>query len=122
SRQYFERPVILIVDEFDALGEEFINKFANEFRDMHIRRQNEAGTPSGDKSCLLHGLALIGVRSVLGIENVTGSPFNVQRSLHIPNLTYKETEGMFGWYETGGPVRETTRASGGFAGFFRGTH
>ncbi len=99
SRQYFERPVILIVDEFDALGEEFINKFANEFRDMYIGRRNQADRPSDQKSCLLHGLALIGVRSVLGIENVTGSPFNVQRSLHIPNLTYKETEGMFGWYE-----------------------
>ncbi|MDM8525495.1 hypothetical protein QUF80_19170, partial [Desulfococcaceae bacterium HSG8] len=26
-------------------------------------------------------------------------PFNVQRSVHIPNLTYEETEGMFAWYE-----------------------
>jgi len=39
------------------------------------------------------------VRSVLGIENVRGSPFNVQRSLHIPNLTYDEVDGMFKWYE-----------------------
>jgi hypothetical protein len=44
-------------------------------------------------------VALIGVRSVLGIENATGSPFNVQRSLHIPNLSYDEVEGMFRWYE-----------------------
>ena len=99
TKRYFSKPVILILDEFDALGEEFINKFANEFRDMHIMRQNEAERPSGDKSCLLHGLALIGVRSVLGIRNVRGSPFNVQRGLQIPNLTYRETEGMFAWYE-----------------------
>ncbi len=99
SPQFFSKPVILILDEFDAIAEDFINSFANEFRDMYIRRQNEAERPSGEKSCLLHGLALIGVRSVLGIENVSGSPFNVQRSLSIPNLTSDEVSAMFGWYE-----------------------
>ena len=99
SEPFFSKPVILIIDEFDALREDFINSFANEFRDMHIMRKNETEKPSGEKSCLLHGLALIGVRSVLGIENVSGSPFNVQRSLRIPNLTYDEVGKMFGWYE-----------------------
>ncbi|RLC10951.1 MAG: hypothetical protein DRI57_19620 [Deltaproteobacteria bacterium] len=99
SRAYFERPLILIIDEFDAIREDFINKFANEFRDMYISRQNEADRPSASKNCLLHGLALIGIRSVLGIENVSGSPFNIQRSLRIPNLTAKESGGMFQWYE-----------------------
>ena len=99
SSRYFKRPVVAIIDEFDAIGEAFINRFANEFRDMYIRRQNEAGKASGEKSCLLHGLALIGVRSVLGIENDVGSPFNMQRSLHIPNLTLEETTGLFQWYE-----------------------
>ncbi len=99
SEPFFSKPVILIIDEFDALREDFINSFANEFRDMHIMRKNETEKPSGEKSCLLHGLALIGVRSVLGIENVSGSPFNIQRSLRIPNLTYDEVGKMFGWYE-----------------------
>ncbi|QTA86939.1 AAA-like domain-containing protein [Desulfonema magnum] len=97
--EHFEKPLILIIDEFDALRENFINKFANEFRDMYISRQNQADRPSDKKSCLLHGLALVGVRSVLGIENVTGSSFNVQRTMHIPNLTSGETEGIFTWYE-----------------------
>ncbi|MDM8524566.1 AAA-like domain-containing protein [Desulfococcaceae bacterium HSG8] len=97
--EYFEKPLILILDEFDALREDFINKFANEFRDIYIGRQNEAEKPSGEKTCLLHGLALIGVRSVLGIENVSGSPFNVQRSLRIPNLTYDEVNEMFARYQ-----------------------
>ena len=44
-------------------------------------------------------MALIGVRSVLGIENKRGSPFNVQRSLHIPNLTKGEVFQMYQWYE-----------------------
>jgi len=99
SKKYFEKPLILIIDEFDALEEDFINKFANEFRNMYLRRQNQESTDSAEKSCLLHGLALIGVRSVLGIENVKGSPFNVQRSIHIPNLTDDEVKYMYQWYE-----------------------
>jgi hypothetical protein len=97
-----ERPLILIIDEFDALAEEFINKFANEFRDIYITRQTEMG----QSNCLLHGLALIGVRGVLGIENVKGSPFNVQRSMHIPNLSRDEVGAMFREYESesGQPV------------------
>jgi hypothetical protein len=95
----FTKPLILILDEFDAVQEEFIAAFANEFRSMYTRRLNEADRKSGEKSCLLHGLALVGVRAVLGVENVTGSPFNVQRSLRIPNLTHDEVAGMFRWYE-----------------------
>ncbi|MCP4214368.1 MAG: hypothetical protein GY765_06910, partial [bacterium] len=36
---------------------------------------------------------------VLGIENEKGSPFNIQQSLHISNLTYDEVTEMFRWYE-----------------------
>ncbi len=100
SASFFEKPLILIIDEFDALEEDFINKFANEFRNMYISRQMETQAVSSEKKCLLHGLALIGVRSVLGIENVNGSPFNVQRSLNIPNLTGEEVRSMFAWYES----------------------
>jgi hypothetical protein len=99
SIKHFTKPLILILDEFDSLSEDFINKFANEFREMYTHRVNEVNKPSREKTCLLHGLALIGVRSVLGIENITGSPFNVQRSVHIPNLTFEEVDGMFKWYE-----------------------
>ncbi|MDM8521673.1 ATP-binding protein [Anaerolineales bacterium HSG6] len=99
STIYFDKPVILILDEFDSMGEQFINDFANEFRNMYSGRMNERGKLSGEKSCLLHGLALVGVRAVLGIESRTGSPFNVQRSLHVPNLTFAEVESMYKWYE-----------------------
>ena len=106
TTKYFQKPVILIIDEFDSLGETFINQFAAVFRDIFIGRTNERHRESKDKTYLLHGLALIGVRSVLGIENVKGSPFNIQRSLHVPNLTYDEVKEMFRWYteETGQPV------------------
>ncbi|OQY28538.1 MAG: hypothetical protein B6244_07265, partial [Candidatus Cloacimonetes bacterium 4572_55] len=85
TNKYFKKPFILILDEFDALEEKFINQFANIFRKMyHARATVQKDIRS---KYMLHGLALIGVRSVLGIENVTGSPFNVQRSVRIPNLT-----------------------------------
>ncbi len=99
TKKYFKQPLILIIDEFDALQEEFIDNFAAIFRDLFISRTNEKNKKSSEKNYLLHGLALIGVRSVLGIENVSGSPFNVQRSLQIPNLTSEEVNGMFQWYE-----------------------
>jgi len=96
---YFDRPVILILDEFDALDPKFIAAFANEFRSMYLERQNQAHTQSNGNRYLLHGLALIGIRGVLGIENERGSPFNIQQSLHIPNLTHAEVESLFRWYE-----------------------
>jgi len=98
TRAYLSKPLILIIDEFDALDESFINKFVSESRNLYLSRKNEAA-PSHEKTYLLHGLALIGVRSVLGIENATGSPFNVQRSVRIPNLTFEEVKGMFDWYQ-----------------------
>ncbi len=99
SSKALSKPLILIVDEFDALDEEFINAFANEFRKIYTERNNEIKKKNPEKHYLLHGLALIGIRSVPGIENVSGSPFNVQQSLHIPNLTFPEVEELFRWYQ-----------------------
>lgn len=99
SKEYFSKPVIVMIDEFDAKEEAFINKFANQFREMFTSRKNELDKSTGQKKCLLHGLALIGVRSVLGIENISGSPFNVQRSVHIQNLSPEEVRALFKWYE-----------------------
>ena len=99
SQEYLDKPLILILDEFDSLMEEAINGFARTFRNIHIIRQGELDKPTHEKSYLLHGVALIGVRSVLGIENVKGSPFNIQRSIHIPNLTPDEVDSLFRWYQ-----------------------
>src|SRR5262249_23121385 len=38
-------------------------------------------------------------RAVLGLDSARGSPFNVQRSLHIPNLTRDEVRDLFAQYE-----------------------
>jgi hypothetical protein len=102
--QLFERgiltkPLILILDEFDALDPAAISGLVGVFRHIYNTRQNQAGKSTAEKDYLLHGMALIGVRAVLGVENVKGSPFNVQRSVHIPNLTYDEVVYLFNWYQ-----------------------
>ncbi len=99
SNKYLKKPLILILDEFDSLMEDAINGFAQIFRNVHIMRQGEMDKATHEKTYLLHGVALVGVRSVLGIENVKGSPFNIQRSIHIPNLTYDEVNSMYHWYQ-----------------------
>ena len=91
--------MILILDEFDALSESAIAKLVSVFRHIYNTRQIQANKPTAEKEYLLHGMALIGVRAVLGVENVKGSPFNVQRSLHIPNLTDDEVNELFNWYQ-----------------------
>lgn len=108
TERYFAKPLILILDEFDALRGDLINHFANEFRGIYTERQAQADRATAEKDYRLHGLALIGVRAVLGIENVSGSPFNVQRSLHIPNLTHVEVNQLFAAYtvEHGQPIAQ----------------
>jgi len=85
----FDRPLILVIDEFDKLPPQIIDSLVSLFREMYLNR----------KSYILHGLALVGVRAVLGIESKTGSPFNVQRSLHITNLSFDEVKDMFDQYQ-----------------------
>jgi len=93
------KPLILILDEFDALDQTVIARLVATFRHIYNTRQNQVYKSTAEKSYLLHSLALIGVRAVLGAENVKGSPFNVQRGVHIPNLTNDEVVALFDWYQ-----------------------
>jgi hypothetical protein len=99
ERGTLNKPLILILDEFDALEEVAITRLVAIFRHIYNTRRNQADKPTAEKDYLLHSLALIGVRAVLGVENVKGSPFNVQRSVHIPNLTHDEVTYLFSWYQ-----------------------
>jgi len=74
-----------MIDEFDSLPDSVIDILVAIFRDMYINRSNY----------LLHGLALIGVRSVIGKNSDRVSPFNIQRSMHIPNFTKDEVKDLF---------------------------
>ncbi|QTA82412.1 AAA ATPase-like domain-containing protein [Desulfonema limicola] len=86
----FSKPVILFIDEFDSLPPKIIDQLVTLFRDMYLKRE----------SFNIHGLALIGVRAVLGVDSLRGSPFNIQRSLHVPNFTTEEVEDLFNQYQT----------------------
>jgi hypothetical protein len=85
----FDRPVILFIDEFDSLPAGVIDRLVTLFRDMYLKQEHY----------FLHGLALIGVRAVLGVGSERGSPFNVQRSLQVPNFSRAEVTGLFHQYE-----------------------
>ncbi len=98
SDEFLIKPLILILDEFDALPNEVIHKVISVFRKIYISRNEQSDKKTGEKDYLLHGLALIGVRRVLGVENKSGSPFNIQRSVKIPNLTKTEVWNMFQRY------------------------
>ena len=96
--EYLSKPLILILDEFDDLGEAAIRDMVRTFRNLYVNRNKESRS-GFERRHRLHGLALMGVRSVMGVDNKKGSPFNVQRSMHIPNLTYDEVQSMYRWYE-----------------------
>lgn len=111
------RPIILLIDEFDKLPAAAIDLLVGQFRGLYLNREQT----------LLHGLALIGVRAVLGVDSERGSPFNVQRSLRVPNLTSDEVHDLFQQYqrESGQPVAtqvvdalyEVTRGQPGLVGW-----
>lgn len=113
-----DKPLILLIDEFDSLRPEIIDRLVTLFRDMYLNRD----------AYVLHGLALIGVRAVLGVESPRGSPFNVQRSMHVPNLLQEEVVEMFRQYqaesgqvvapEVVDAVYEVTRGQPGLVGWF----
>ncbi len=114
----FDSPVILFMDEFDSLPSNVIDRLVTLFRDMYLKRENY----------VLHGLALIGVRAVLGVESDRGSPFNIQRSLHVPNFTWEEVKELYRQYqdesgqkiapEVVKKVYETTRGQPGLVSWF----
>jgi hypothetical protein len=85
----FQQPVILFIDEFDNLPLSVIDQLVALFREMYLDRE----------SYQLHGLALIGVRAVLGVGSHRGSPFNIQRAMHVPSFTLDETRALFAQYE-----------------------
>ncbi len=98
KRGTLSKPLILILDEFDALEQAVIARLVSVFRHIYNTRSVQANISTAEKDYLLHGMAFIGVRAVLGVENVKGSPFNVQRGVQIPNLTHSEVIYLFDWY------------------------
>ncbi len=98
SRQggLWDRPVILFIDEVDTAPSWVLDLLVRRLRELYLHRSNN----------WLHGLALVGVRAVVGIESKRGSPFNIQRSLQVPKLTADEVREMYRQYqdESGQPI------------------
>ncbi len=117
-KNLFAKPVILFIDEFDKLPPLVIDRLVGMFRDIYLDREQFH----------LHGLALIGVRAVLGVESHRGSPFNIQRSLQVPNFTADEVNDLFHQYmnESGQKVNpdvvdavyDVTQGQPGLVGWF----
>ncbi len=99
KRGILRKPLILIFDEFDGLAEPVIAELVTFFRNIYHSRHNQMDKSTSEKDYLLHGMALIGVRTALGVENIKGSPFNIQRSVHIPNLSHEEVTDLFSQYQ-----------------------
>ncbi len=86
----WDGPLILLIDEVDTLAPEMLDLMVAQFRELYLYREDN----------WLHGLALIGVRAVLGVDSLRGSPFNVQRSLRVPNFDREEVADLFDQYQT----------------------
>lgn len=86
----WDRPLLLLIDEVDIVPRALLDMLVRRFREMYLMREHY----------WLHGLALAEVRAVIGAESMRGSPFNIQRSLQVPNLTADEVRDMFEQYQT----------------------
>ncbi len=85
----WKQPLILLIDEVDTLPPLLLDSIVAQFRELYLARETNH----------LHGLALVGVRAALGIESQRGSPFNIQKSLHVPNFTFAETADLYQQYQ-----------------------
>ncbi len=114
----WNQPLILFIDEVDTAPPALLDLIVGRFREMYIDRPNNR----------LHGLALVGVRAVLGVESGRGSPFNIQKSMHVPNFSREEVDDLFRQYqeESGQRVEplvvrklyDATRGQPGLVGWF----
>ncbi len=58
SNKILDKPLVLILDEFDALLEEAIHAIVGVFRGIYTSRQQQTTKKTSKKDYLLHGLAL----------------------------------------------------------------
>jgi len=59
SKQNLEKPLILILDEFDSLDAEAISIIVGVFRNIYTVRQDQTDRPTQERDYLLHGVALL---------------------------------------------------------------
>jgi hypothetical protein len=89
DQRLWKNPLILLIDEVDTTPPALLDLLIGRFREMYLDREQH----------WLHGLALVGIRAVLGIDSQRGSAFNIQRSLHVPNLNRDEVKALYQQYQ-----------------------
>lgn len=114
----WRQPLILLIDEVDTTPPPLLDLIVGRFREMYLNRSSNH----------LHGLALVGVSAVLGVESERGSPFNIQRAIRVPNFTKEEVIELFHQYqeESGQAIEpyvvskvfEVTQGHPGLVGWF----
>ncbi|MBI4769867.1 MAG: AAA-like domain-containing protein, partial [Chloroflexi bacterium] len=77
------RGVVLIIDEFDAIGAEHAVPILAVFREMYLNRNHPALHS-------LHSLILVGVRNIPSLLGGTQSPFNIADQFTVPYFTPAE--------------------------------
>lgn len=97
-RQIMNRPGILIIDEFDAIGSELAEPILAAFRDMYLNRH--LPTVSA-----LQSIMLVGVRNIPALLGGSQSPFNIADQYEVPYFTETETVDLLRQHttETGQP-------------------
>ncbi len=82
-------PVVLIIDEFDAIPPTAVKGFLRTLRHIYI---------SGKPRCP-HSVAIVGVKNITQLNyDRTISPFNIQDEFHLPNFTLAEVRELLGQY------------------------
>lgn len=89
SKGLWQKPLILFIDEVDTTPALLLDLIVGRFGEMYPDRDSNH----------LHGLALVGVSAVLGVDSERGSPFNIQRAMHVPNFTADEVTELFRQYQ-----------------------
>jgi hypothetical protein len=96
KKSALDKPLILIMDEFDALDEVAINAIVGAFRNIYTRRMDEVKKTTEQKTYLLHAVALIGVRSVQGMFQWYEKESGQKVEPEVIKQLYKETRGQPG--------------------------
>ncbi|MCK4258481.1 MAG: AAA-like domain-containing protein [Halanaerobiales bacterium] len=85
-----DKKFVLIIDEFDAIKEDYIGNLLHSFRKIYIERDREFN---------LHSLILVGIQNITGINLDHASPFNTNDIINLEKFTKKEVFDLIGQYE-----------------------
>lgn len=96
--QQLKQPVILIIDEFDAIAPELAEPLLAIFREMYHYRY-EPTFP------VIQSIILVGVRNIPALLGGSQSPFNIADQYEVPYFTAEETTTLLSQHsaETGQP-------------------